>query len=88
MADLASESGRKLQRRPTSACEPLAIIESTANLNIQQISKAVPYQALQGKGNTVRCMFADVEADVFVLVDGDDTYDAASAPLGPGTGQI
>jgi glycosyltransferase involved in cell wall biosynthesis len=34
----------------------------------------------QGKGNVVRRMFADVEADVYVLVDGDDTYDAASAP--------
>jgi len=34
----------------------------------------------QGKGNVVRRMFADVEADVYVLVDGDDTYDAAAAP--------
>jgi glycosyltransferase involved in cell wall biosynthesis len=34
----------------------------------------------QGKGQVVRRMFADVEADVFVLVDGDATYDAASAP--------
>src|SRR5262249_36214436 len=32
----------------------------------------------QGKGNVVRRMFADVEADVYVMVDGDDTYDAAS----------
>jgi glycosyltransferase involved in cell wall biosynthesis len=34
----------------------------------------------QGKGNVVRRMFADVEADLYVLVDGDATYDAASAP--------
>jgi glycosyltransferase involved in cell wall biosynthesis len=34
----------------------------------------------QGKGNVVRRMFADVEADVYVLVDGDDTYHAPSAP--------
>lgn len=34
----------------------------------------------QGKGNVVRRMFADTEADVYVLVDGDGTYDAASAP--------
>ncbi len=34
----------------------------------------------QGKGWVVRRMFADVEADVYVLVDGDDTYDAAAAP--------
>ncbi len=34
----------------------------------------------QGKGNVVRRMFADIEADVYVLVDGDDTYDATAAP--------
>lgn len=37
-------------------------------------------EPLQGKGNVVRRMFADVDADVYVLVDGDDTYDAAAAP--------
>lgn len=34
----------------------------------------------QGKGHVVCRMFADVEADVYVLVDGDDTYDPGSAP--------
>jgi glycosyltransferase involved in cell wall biosynthesis len=34
----------------------------------------------QGKGHVVRRMFADIEADIYVLVDGDATYDAASAP--------
>ena len=34
----------------------------------------------QGKGNVVRRMFADVEADVYVMVDGDATYDPAIAP--------
>ncbi|MEE2784131.1 MAG: glycosyltransferase family 2 protein [Pseudomonadota bacterium] len=34
----------------------------------------------QGKGSVVRRMFSDVEADVYVLVDGDDTYDAGRAP--------
>ena len=38
-------------------------------------------EPLQGKGNVVRRMFADIDADVFVLVDGDDTYDAPSAPV-------
>ncbi len=38
-------------------------------------------EPLQGKGNVVRRMFADIEADVYVLVDGDDTYHAASAPV-------
>jgi glycosyltransferase involved in cell wall biosynthesis len=37
-------------------------------------------ERLQGKGNVVRRMFADIEADIYVLVDGDGTYDAASAP--------
>ena len=32
----------------------------------------------QGKGHVVRRMFADVDADIYVLVDGDSTYDAAS----------
>ena len=34
----------------------------------------------QGKGNVVRRMFADIEADIYVLVDGDDTYDAGARP--------
>ncbi|MEM7611838.1 MAG: glycosyltransferase family 2 protein [Pseudomonadota bacterium] len=34
----------------------------------------------QGKGHVVRRMFADIEADIYVLVDGDDTYEAAAAP--------
>jgi glycosyltransferase involved in cell wall biosynthesis len=36
-------------------------------------------EAHQGKGHVVRRMFTDVEADIYVLVDGDATYDAASA---------
>ena len=37
-------------------------------------------ERLQGKGNVVRRMFADVDADVYVMVDGDATYDAGDAP--------
>lgn len=37
-------------------------------------------ERLQGKGHVVRRMLADIEADVYVLVDGDDTYNAAAAP--------
>jgi hypothetical protein len=36
-------------------------------------------EAHQGKGNVVRRMFADIDADIYVLVDGDATYDAPSA---------
>jgi glycosyltransferase involved in cell wall biosynthesis len=39
----------------------------------------VSYERLPGKGNAVRRMFADIEADIYVLVDGDDTYDHGSA---------
>ena len=35
----------------------------------------------RGKGNVMRRMFADVDADLYVLVDGDDTYDACAASL-------
>lgn len=37
--------------------------------------------ALRGKGNVIRRAFADIEADVYVMVDGDATYDAAAAPM-------
>lgn len=37
-------------------------------------------EPLIGKGNVVRRMFADIEADIYVMVDGDGTYDASSAP--------
>ena len=36
-------------------------------------------EKLQGKGHVVRRMFADIDADIYVLVDGDDTYDANAA---------
>lgn len=34
----------------------------------------------QGKGNVVRAMFNEIDADAYVMVDGDDTYPAESAP--------
>ena len=37
-------------------------------------------EALQGKGHVVRRMFADIDADLYVLVDGDGTYDPSAAP--------
>ncbi len=37
-------------------------------------------EPLQGKGNVVRRMFADIEADIYLMADGDGTYDPASAP--------
>ena len=46
----------------------------------REAGAVVRFEPLRGKGNVVRRMFADVEADVYVLVDGDDTYDASVAP--------
>jgi glycosyltransferase involved in cell wall biosynthesis len=37
-------------------------------------------ERMQGKGNVVRRMFADIEADVYLMADGDATYDAGAAP--------
>jgi glycosyltransferase involved in cell wall biosynthesis len=47
----------------------------------QEAGAIVRSELRQGKGNVVRRMFADIEADVYVLVDGDDTYDAPAAPM-------
>ena len=50
-----------------------------------EIAKAagahVRIERMQGKGNVVRRMFADVEADIYVMADGDATYEAAAAPM-------
>src|SRR5215469_6732149 len=46
----------------------------------REMGAIVRSEPRQGKGNVVRRMFADIEADIYVLVDGDDTYDAGAAP--------
>jgi len=46
----------------------------------RQAGAAVRRETRQGKGYVVRRMFSDIEADIYVLVDGDATYDALSAP--------
>ena len=46
----------------------------------RQAGAVTRIEPLRGKGNVVRRMFADIEANIYVLVDGDDTYDAAAAP--------
>jgi glycosyltransferase involved in cell wall biosynthesis len=45
-----------------------------------QAGATVGYEPFAGKGNVMRRMFSDIEADIYVLVDGDDTYDAQAAP--------
>lgn len=40
---------------------------------------SVRYEYRQGKGNVIRSMFRDIEADCYLIIDGDDTYPAESA---------
>ena len=56
-----------------NSTDQTAAIARTRDTRVQHVG-------LQGKGHVVRRLFADVEADLYVMVDGDDTYDAASAP--------
>ncbi|HEY1936126.1 MAG TPA: glycosyltransferase [Acetobacteraceae bacterium] len=49
-------------------------------LEARAAGAVVRHEPRQGKGHVVRRMFADVEADFFILVDGDATYDASAAP--------
>jgi glycosyltransferase involved in cell wall biosynthesis len=46
----------------------------------QEAGAIVRSEPRRGKGSVMRRMFADVEADIYVLADGDDTYDASQAP--------
>ena len=50
-------------------------IQIAKSLNVQ-----LRHVSARGKGNVVRSAFADVEADIYLLVDGDNTYDPAVAP--------
>lgn len=46
----------------------------------EKAGAVVRYEKEQGKGHVVRRMFRDIEADWYIMVDGDDTYDAGIAP--------
>lgn len=74
--------------RDFRAALPSAAIYVYDNLSVDGTAKRareagaiVRREERRGKGNVVRRMFADVEADIYVLVDGDDTYDAGAAPM-------
>jgi hypothetical protein len=62
----------------------IAVIDNNSSDDTAAVARAsgaaVLHEALQGKGHAVRRGFADIEADIYVLVDGDGTYDAAAAP--------
>jgi glycosyltransferase involved in cell wall biosynthesis len=50
------------------------------SLVARQAGAEVFFERRPGKGNVVRRMFADVDADIYLMADGDGTYDAAAAP--------
>jgi glycosyltransferase involved in cell wall biosynthesis len=55
------------------------VCDNASTDNTIQVAKqhgaVVRHEPARGKGNVVRRMFADIDADIFVMVDGDDTYD-------------
>lgn len=53
--------------------------DNTAEIAAQN-GAIVKTERMKGKGNVVRRMFADIDADIYVMADGDGTYDAAAAP--------
>jgi glycosyltransferase involved in cell wall biosynthesis len=73
--------------RDFKAALPHAVIyvyDNGSNDGTADVARAagacVRQEMSRGKGHVVRRMFADIEADVYLLVDGDGTYDAKSAP--------
>ena len=59
------------------------VYDNNSKDGTDEIAKAngaiVRYEYQQGKGNVVRSMFRDIDADCYILVDGDDTYPAEHA---------
>jgi glycosyltransferase involved in cell wall biosynthesis len=53
--------------------------QDATGLEAASAGAIVRNEPLQGKGHVVRRMFADIEADAYVMIDGDGTYDVASA---------
>ena len=47
----------------------------------RQAGAVVRYEYKQGKGNVIRRMFRDIDAECYIMTDGDDTYPAEAAPI-------
>lgn len=60
------------------------VYDNNSSDNTSEIAKAhgaiVRFEKNKGKGNVVRRMFSDIDADIYVLADGDNTYEAKKAP--------
>ncbi|GBR54137.1 glycosyltransferase [Neokomagataea thailandica NBRC 106555] len=63
---------------------PIYVYDNNSSDNTVAVAQSagaiVRTETLQGKGHVIRRMFADIEADYYILVDGDATYEAAAAP--------
>lgn len=61
------------------------VFDNRSTDNTAEVARAAGAQVFlerrAGKGNVVRRMFAEIDADVYLMADGDGTYDASSAPL-------
>lgn len=73
--------------RAFKKCLPNAIVyvydncsEDKTAQKAQEAGAIVTIARDRGKGNVVRRMFADVDADIYIMVDGDSTYSACDAP--------
>lgn len=60
------------------------VYDNNSTDGIDEISRhsgaIVRYEHKQGKGNVIRRMFAEIDAECYILVDGDNTYPAEAAP--------
>lgn len=66
---------------PAAECHVFDNASTDATAEVARAAGAqVHHVALRGKGNVVRRAFADLEADVYLMVDGDATYEAGAAP--------
>lgn len=52
--------------------------DNTASI-AKKVGAIVKYEYRQGKGNVIRSMFKDIDADCYLMIDGDDTYPAIHA---------
>lgn len=78
IARVIEDFGRHL---PQAECHVFDNVSSDATADVARAAGARVHRVcLRGKGNVVRRAFADLEADVYVMVDGDATYEAGAAP--------
>jgi len=70
-------------RTALPACRAYVYDNNSTDNTVMRLREAgaiVRKEHLQGKGNVVRRMFSDVSADIYLMADGDGTYDPKIAP--------